>query len=107
MGCVFRRPPIRELAFRIKFGAATVEAVADLMPNGGAGSTVGGRGVSVRIEKWWLQNCSGKVESVLERKIDGIDRLRSHPPFSAIDWSTELGELVFVFLFVRTTRVVQ
>src|SRR5437588_4771678 len=105
MGCVFRRPPVRKLAFRIKFCAATIEAVADLMPNSSAGSTVVGRGIGVRIEKWLLQNCSGKVESVLERKIEGIDRLRSHPPFSAIDRATDLGELMMVFPFVRTPCV--
>src|SRR6478672_7345054 len=81
--------------------------MADLVPNGGAGSTVVGGGIGVRIEKWWLQNCSGKVESVLERKIEGIDRLRSHPPFSAIDRATELGKLMMVFPFVRTPCIAE
>src|SRR5436853_7550628 len=99
---VLRGPPVLQLALRIKFRPANVETMADLMSNGGAGGTVVGRSVGVRIEKWRLQNCSREVESVLERKIEGINGLRIHPPFSAVDRVTQLGELMMVFPFVRS-----
>src|SRR5438874_4849293 len=79
MGCVLRRPPVRELAFGIKFRARIVEAMADLVPDGSANCAVVGRGIRLWIEKRSLQNGSGKVESVLEREIQRVDGLRSHP----------------------------
>src|SRR4029077_1747042 len=97
MCCVLRRPPVRELAFGIKFRARIVEAMADLVPDGGANCAVVGGSVGLEIEERRIQNGSGKVESVLEREIQRVDGLRSDPPFVAIDRLTYLRELVVIF----------
>src|SRR6266496_5161729 len=97
MGGVLRCPPVCELAFGIKFRACIVKAMADLVPDGGADRAIVGGGIRFRIEERRVQNGSGEVESVLERKIQGVDRLRSHPPFVVVDGFTQLGELMMIF----------
>src|SRR4029077_18816822 len=101
MGCVLRRPPVCELAFGIKFRARIVETMADLVPDGGANCAVVGGSVGLEIEERRIQNGSGKVESVLEREIQRVDGLRSHPPFVAIDRLILLRQLVMIFPFRR------
>src|SRR5438874_3183057 len=98
-------PPVGELAFGIKFRARISEAMADLVPDGGANRAVVGGGVRLRIEERRFQNGSGEVESVLEREIQGVDRLRSHPPFVAVDGLTQLRQLIMVFPFLRSPGV--
>src|SRR5213082_163424 len=105
MGGVLRCPPVGELAFGIKFRACIVKAMADLVPDGGADRAIVGGGIRLRIEERRVQNGSGEVESVLERKIQGVDRLRSHPPFVAVDGITQLGELMMIFPFLRSPGV--
>ena len=61
VGGVFRSPPVRKLSLRVKFRAAVVEAMADLVPNRRAHGAVVGGGIRFRIEKRRLQNGSGKV----------------------------------------------
>src|SRR5438105_15730368 len=105
MGRVLRCPPVREFAFGIKFRAGIVEAMADLVPDGSADRAVIGRSVRLGIEKRRFQNSSWEVESVLEWEIQRIDRLRSHPPFVAIDRLTQLGQLVMIFPFPRSPGI--
>src|SRR4029077_2700605 len=105
MGGVLRRPPVRELALRVEFRARIVEAMTDLVPDRRTGGAVVSRGIRFRIEERRIQNGSRKVKSVLERKIKGVDRLRSHPPFAAIDRATELGQLVMIFPLARSPVV--
>src|SRR6266550_8213804 len=105
MGRVLWCPPVREFAFGIKFRAGVVEAMADLVPDGSADRAVVGRSVRLRIEEGRLQNGSGKVESVLEWEIKRVDCLRSHPPFVAVNRTTQLGELMMVFPFRRSPGI--
>src|SRR5205814_6962067 len=105
MGGVLRCPPVGELAFGIKFRARIIKAMADLVPDGGADRAIVGGSVRLRIEERRVQNGSGEVESVLEREIQGVDRLRSHPPFIAGDGFTQLGELMMIFPFLRSPGV--
>src|SRR6059058_3192194 len=105
MDGVLRGPPVGELAFGIKFRARIIEAMADLVPDGGANRAVVGGGVRLRIEERRFQNGSGEVESVLEWEIQGVDRLRSHPPFVAVDGFTQLSELVMIFPLLRSPGV--
>src|SRR5438105_10014908 len=83
MSRVLRRPPVREFAFGVKLRTGIVEAMADLVSDGSADRAVVGRSVRLRIEERRFQNGSGEVESILEREIKRVDRLRSHPPFVA------------------------
>src|SRR5438552_1963407 len=105
MGGVLRCPPVGELAFEIKFRARIIKAMADLVPDGGADRAIVGGSVRLRIEERRVQNGSGEVESVLEREIQGVDRLWSHPPFVAVDGFTQLGELMMIFPFLRSPGV--
>src|SRR5438045_1275008 len=105
MGRILRRPPVRELAFGVKFGAGIVEAMADLMANDSADRAVIGGSVGLRIEEWRFQNGRGEIESVLEGEIQGVDRLRSHPPFVAINLLTQFGKLMMIFPFRRPPGV--
>src|SRR5438105_8148657 len=105
MGCVLRRPPVREFAFEIKFRALIIEAVADLVPDGSADGPVIGSSVRLRIEEGRFQNGSREVQSVLKREIKRVDGLRSHPPFVAVNRSTQLGQLMMVFPFRRPPRI--
>src|SRR5438445_9792972 len=91
MGGVLRCPPVGELAFGIKFRARIIKAMADLVPDGGADRAMVGGSLRLRIEERRVQNGSGEVESVLEREIQGVDRLRSHPSFVAGDGFTHLA----------------
>src|SRR5436189_4950282 len=92
MGCVLRRPPVCKFALRVKFRAAVVEAVTDLVPDRRTGRAVVGCSIRFRIEKRRVEDGGGKVEPVLKRKIKGGDRLRSHPPFTAIDGTASVGK---------------
>src|SRR5438552_15888557 len=105
MGGVLRRPPVCEFALRVELRASVVEAMTDLVPDCRAGGAVIGRGICFRIEKRRVEDGGGKVEPVLEWKIKGVDRLRSHPPFAAIDRATELGQLVMIFPLARSPVV--
>ena len=46
--------------------------------------------ISMLIEEWWLQDCSGEHDLILERVIVRVDRLRRHQPFFAINWLADL-----------------
>src|SRR5579872_98549 len=81
MGEVFRRPPVSNFALRIECAAFIVEGMADLVADHRADGTIVGRSRRVRIEKGRLQNAGREVQRVLQRKIHGIDGLRSHGPF--------------------------
>ena len=92
-----RRPPVAQPAARVEFGAVVVEAVADLVPDGGADRTVIGRGIRLGIVERRLQDRGGKVQGVLQRQVDRVHRLRRHPPFGSVDRLADLGELVPIF----------
>src|SRR2546423_9207951 len=103
MGGVLRRPPVCELAFGIKFRARIIKAMANLVPDGGADRAIVGGSVRLRIEERRFQNGSGEVESVLQREIQGVDRLRCHPPFVAVDGFTQLA-ISFSSAMIRSAR---
>src|SRR5207244_13126669 len=65
----------------------------------------GWEGVRPSVEGRGVQDGRWEVESVLERKIQGVDRLRRHPPFVAADGFTQLGELMMIFPFLRSPGV--
>src|SRR5438552_18632977 len=94
---VLRCPPVGELAFGIEFRAGIVEAMADLVPDGGADRTIVGSRIGLGIEEGRLQNGSGEIEAVLEWEIQRVDRLGSYPPFVAVYRLTQLGELMVIF----------
>src|SRR5207302_10542422 len=48
---VLRRPPVGELAFGVKFRTGIVEAMADLVPDGGADRTIVGSRIGLGIEE--------------------------------------------------------
>ena len=63
------------------------------------------RRVGVGIEVRRLEDGGGKIQRVLKGKIDGVDRLRSHPPLAAVHRLVELGELAAVFEKLGALRV--
>ena len=94
---VLRRPPVREPALRVELAALIVEAVADLVPDRRSHRAVVRRAGARRIEERRLQDRRREVERILQREVDGIDRLRRHPPLGAIHGLMQLRELPVIF----------
>ena len=70
--------------------------MADLVADDGAHGAVVVRGVRIHVEERGLDDSRGKVQRVLEREIDGIDGLRGHPPFTAVDGLVEFRQLAAI-----------
>jgi len=66
---------------------------------------VGGVGIGVEVRG--LDDRRGKIQRVLQGKIDGIDGLRSHPPFAAVDRLVELRELAAIFEKLGALRIAE
>src|SRR5262249_21614250 len=89
-------PPVEQSALRIELTALIIEAMTDLVSNNSADRAIVVRVVGVGIEIWRLEDGGREVQSVLKREIDGIDGLRSHPPFVAVDGLVQLGQVTVV-----------
>src|SRR5207244_12065226 len=59
------------------------------------------------VEEGPVEDGRGEVESVLERKIERVDGLGRHPPFTAIDRTAKLGELMMIFPLLCSPGVAQ
>ena len=92
MGRIFRRPPVGEASRGVELAALVVEAVADLVADGGADGAVARRGARLRIVEGRLENRGGEVQGVLNRQVDGVDRLRFQPPFTAVGCALQFLE---------------
>src|SRR5262245_41806683 len=88
-----RGPPVVQLASSVEECALIIEAVADLMTDGGADRSVVHHSGTLRIEVGWLQYRRREIHRIHRRKIYGIDRLRRHDPLGAIDRLSKLGEV--------------
>ena len=100
-------PPVGEPAGGIELAALVIEAVADLVPDNGAHGAIVVCRVGIRIEIRGLEDGRRKIQCVLQRQIDGVDRLGSHPPLVAIHRLVELGELALVFEQPGALRVAE
>ena len=70
--------------------------MADLVADDGADGAVVVRGGGFGIEEGWLQDGGGEVEAVVERKVDGVDGLRTHAPLFAVGGLADAAEGVVV-----------
>ena len=75
---IFLRPPIVQTAFGVKGGALIVECVADLVTDHGPDCAIVERVIGSGIKEGPLQNRRRKIQCILQRKIDGVNRLRRH-----------------------------
>ena len=98
-------PPILEVALGVELAALVVEAVRQLVADGGAGVAVVGRVVHLRIVERRLQHAGRKIDVVHLRVVVGVDRGRRHPPLAAIYRLADLGELAAVFEEIATRGV--
>src|SRR5260370_1346844 len=76
--------------------ALRVNRMADFVSDDGADGAIIGRRRGLRIKERWLKDGSREVERILERKIDGVHRLRRHGPFLAIDREAETRDILVV-----------
>ena len=89
-------PPHAQVAVAVVLRAGVVEAVADLVADHRADATVVGGVVGLGIEERRLQDRGREDDLVHLRVVVGVDRLRGHEPFLAIDRLAELGEVAGV-----------
>ncbi len=99
---VFRRPPILEIALRIKLAALIVESMCQLMTDHRSDAAVVYRGVHFVVVKRGLQNSGWKVDVVLGRVVVGVHGGRRHEPFGAIHLFPYFVELAMDFEFGGT-----
>src|SRR5271165_4626111 len=87
------RPPVAYASLRVEGAAFRVKGMADFMADDGTDRAIVGGGRGQRVEERWLENGRRKVQCVLQRKIDGIDRLRGHGPFMAVNRRSQTPDL--------------
>ncbi len=78
-------PPVLQHAIAIIFRALIVEAVADLVADGGADLAIVHRVVGVGIEEGRLQDAGREHDLVERRIVIGVVGRRRHAPFGAVD----------------------
>src|SRR5262249_34105919 len=86
-------PPVGKPALSIELTPLIIKAVADLVTDDSSHGSVIVGGVGCRIEVRWLENRGWKIQRILQRQINGVYRLRSHPPLSAVDRLVKFREL--------------
>ncbi len=86
-------PPVVHVAVAVVLRSLVVEAVADLVADHGADAAVVHRVVGLHVEERRLKDRGGEDDLVHPRVVVGVDRLRRHEPFVAIDRLAQLGEL--------------
>ena len=86
-----------QVALGVELAALVVEAVGQLVADGGAGIAVVGRVVQLRIVERRLQYAGREVDVVHLRVVVGVDRGRRHLPLAAIHRLADFGELAPVF----------
>ncbi|CAB4933943.1 unannotated protein [freshwater metagenome] len=106
-GAVAVGPPIHHVAVAVVFGTLVVESVPDLVPDDGSDSAVVGCVVGLGVEERRLQNGCGKDDFVHPGVVVGVDGLRRHEPFVAIDRSAELVEITLIVGFVAAAVVAE
>src|SRR5215469_15090991 len=94
---VFLGPPVFEVALGVVLTAFVVEAVGELVADGGAGVAVVRGVIGLWIVEGWLEDSRGKVHVVHLRVVVGVDGGRSHVPLGAIDGLAYFGPLAGVF----------
>jgi hypothetical protein len=88
---VLRGPPVLQVALGVVLAALVVEAVGELVADGGAGVAVVGRVVHLRVEERRLQDAGGEVDVVDLRVVVRVHRGRGHVPLAAVDGLADLG----------------
>src|SRR5438270_10876935 len=89
-------PPVTDASFGVKRRAFTIKRMADLMADHRAdGAIVKGRRSFWIVERR-LQDGCGEIESILQRQIDGVHRLRGHGPLLAVHIAAQPGDLAMI-----------
>ena len=90
---IVSRPPIAQIAARIKTAAFIVKAMGQLMSNGPTGIPVI-RGIVQRsVIKWRLKDAGRKIDIVHLRIVISIHGGRRHQPLTSVYRLTNLGHL--------------
>src|SRR5205085_11568001 len=77
-------PPVAQCSGGVERGAIIVEAVTDLVADDRSDRAIIEGRVGIGVEERLLQDSGGEVERVLDREVDRVHGLRSHPPFLAV-----------------------
>src|SRR3982751_4537184 len=105
MGEILRSPPVAQAAGIVEERAFAVEGMADRVPHpaprGAVIEGLGPRWVEIRR----LQDGGGEVERVHRGQVHGVDQLRVHHPFAAVDWLAEAPERALQFELLRALEV--
>ncbi len=96
-GTVVIGPPVDQVAVAVVLGALVVEAVADLVADHRADPAVVRRVVGLGIEERRLQNRCREDNFVHPGVVVGVDGLRRHEPFVAVDRPAEFGQAAVEF----------
>src|SRR5581483_2428323 len=104
---ISRLPPVAHPALRVKRAALGVKGVTDFMSDDGADCTIVSRSRSLRIKKWRLENGRREVQCILQWEIHGIDCLRRHRPFVAVNWSAQARYFAMIFEKIATPDIAE
>ena len=85
IGLILRRPPVAKIPFFVKLAALVVEAMRHFVADYDTDSTIVGGIVGSGIEERRLQDAGGEANFVGCGVVVGVNGLRSHVPFVAID----------------------
>ena len=105
--CVFRSPPVFEIALRIELPTFIVEGMGELMADDAAGIAVIHRVVHVVVIVGRLKNSGGKVDVVHLRVVVGVYGWRGHAPFTTVDRLPNLADLSMRFELSAANKVTQ
>ena len=94
---VFLGPPVFQIPLGIELAAFVVEAVGQLVADGGAGIAVVRSVVQFGVVERRLQNTSGEIDVVHLRIEVGIDGGRRHAPFAAVHGLPDFVQLAMSF----------
>src|SRR4029077_15886978 len=94
---VLRRPPIAQIALRVKLAAFVIEAMRHLVADDGSHRAVIGSVIRFRIEKRRLQNSSGKNDLVHFRIVISVHCRRRHAPLGAVDGLSNFVQVALEF----------
>ena len=104
-GAVFGRPPVAQTALGVVLAARVVEGVADFMAKGDAQQAVVDRVFRFHVEEWRLQDRGRYRDRVQRRAVAGVDGLRRHRPFVAVDRFAQLGQVLLAAPRARGAHV--
>ena len=79
--------------------------MADLMSDHGTDATVVDSLIGPIIIKWRLENSRGENDLIIQRIVIGIDDLRAHKPFRAVNLLAQLAQVLLQVPFGRHHQI--